>query len=60
MKAAGMRILGDAALEIGAYQGSTYAVQRSWAAANAPTVAGYIRATVAAIDWLLANRAGAI
>ena len=40
MKAAGMRILGDAALEIGAYQGSTYAVRRSWATANAPTVLG--------------------
>ena len=60
MKAAGFRILGDAAAEIGAYQGSTYAVRRSWAKANEPTVLAFIRATVAATDWLIANRRGTI
>lgn len=60
MKAAGFRILGDAAQEIGAYQGSAYAVRRSWAKANEATVLGYIRATVAATEWLVANRQGAV
>ncbi len=59
MKAAGFGILGDAAVEIGAYQGSTYAVRRSWAKANEATVLGYVRATVAATEWLVANRKGA-
>ena len=60
MKAAGFRILGDAAVEIGAYQGSAYAVRRSWAVANEATVLGYVRATVAATEWLVANRKGAV
>lgn len=60
LKAAGFRILGDAALEIGAYQGSTYAVRRSWAKDNEKTVLAYIRATVAATEWLAANRAGTV
>ena len=60
MRAEGFTILGDAAQEIGAYQGSTYAVRRSWAKANEAAVLGYIRATVAAIDWLAANRAETI
>ena len=34
LKADGFTILGDAAEEIGAYQGSAYAVRRSWAKAN--------------------------
>jgi ABC-type nitrate/sulfonate/bicarbonate transport system substrate-binding protein len=59
MKAAGFRILGDAAVEIGAYQGSTYAVRRSWAKANEATVLGYVRATMAATEWLVTNRQGA-
>jgi ABC-type nitrate/sulfonate/bicarbonate transport system substrate-binding protein len=60
LKARGMRILGDAAAEIGAYQGSTYAVRRSWAKANEPTVLAFIRATVAATEWLVANRKGTV
>lgn len=60
MKVAGFRILGDAAQEIGAYQGSAYAVRRSWAKANEATVLGYIRATVAATEWLVASRQGAV
>jgi ABC-type nitrate/sulfonate/bicarbonate transport system substrate-binding protein len=60
LQAAGFRILGDAALEIGAYQGSTYAVRRSWAKNNEATVLALVRATVAATEWLVANRAGAI
>ncbi|HEY8580149.1 MAG TPA: hypothetical protein VIL72_09710, partial [Beijerinckiaceae bacterium] len=49
-----------AAQEIGAYQGSTYAVRRSWAKANEATVLAYVRATVAAVDWLKENREGAV
>ena len=60
LKAAGFRILGDAALEIGAYQGSTYAVRRSWAKDNEKTVLSFVRATVAATDWLVADKAGTI
>lgn len=60
MKSEGFTILGDAALEIGAYQGSTYAVRRSWAKANEATVLAYIRATVEATIWIAGNKAGAI
>ena len=60
MKAAGFKILGDAAQEIGAYQGSAYAVRRSWARANEASVLAYIRATVAATEWLVADKAGTI
>ncbi len=60
LKAAGFRILGDAAIEIGSYQGSTYAVRRSWAKANEATVLALVRATVASTEWLVANRAGTI
>ncbi len=60
MKAAGFKILGDAALEIGSYQGSTYAVRRAWAKDNEKTVLAYIRATVAATDFLATDKAGAI
>jgi ABC-type nitrate/sulfonate/bicarbonate transport system substrate-binding protein len=60
LKAAGFRILGDAALEIGAYQGSTYAVRRSWAKDNEKTVLALVRATVAATEWVVANRAETI
>jgi ABC-type nitrate/sulfonate/bicarbonate transport system substrate-binding protein len=60
LKAEGFGILGDAAQEIGAYQGSTHAVRRSWAKANEKTVLAYIRATVAAIDYVYTDKAGAI
>lgn len=60
LKAAGFKILGDAAIEIGAYQGSTYAVRRSWAKDNEKTILAYVRATVAATEWLVANRAGTV
>jgi len=53
------RVAGDV---IGRYQGSVGAARRSWAAANAGTLTGFIRATVAAMDWLYepANRGAAI
>jgi ABC-type nitrate/sulfonate/bicarbonate transport system substrate-binding protein len=60
LKAQGFPILGDAAQEIGAYQGSVHAVRRSWAKSNEKTVLAYIRATIAAIDFVYANKPGAI
>src|SRR5439155_17645448 len=47
---------------IGRYQGSVGAARRAWAAANAGALVGYIRAYVAAVDWLYdpANRAEAM
>ncbi len=60
MKAAGFKILGDAAIEIGAYQGSTYAVRKSWAKDNEKTVLAFVRGTVAAVDWLQANKAATL
>jgi ABC-type nitrate/sulfonate/bicarbonate transport system substrate-binding protein len=60
LKAEGFRILGDAAEEVGSYQGSTHAVRRSWAKDNEKTVLAYIRATVAAVDYVFADKAGAI
>ena len=40
------------------YQGGVYCARRDWATANAEIVRGFIRATVAAVDWCLdpANR----
>ena len=35
------------------YQGGVYCGRRDWAAANAETVRGFIRATVAAVEWCL-------
>ncbi len=60
--AAGFARLGDSGDVIGRYQGSVGAARRSWAAANAGTLTGFIRATVAAMDWLYepANRGAAI
>ena len=60
LKADGFTILGDAAEEIGAYQGSAYAVRKSWAKANEKEVVAYIKAVVEATDWLFANKAEAI
>jgi ABC-type nitrate/sulfonate/bicarbonate transport system substrate-binding protein len=61
-EAQGFRVLADAARTLGAYQGLVGATRRSWAAQNREAVIGYIRGTVAALDWLYdpANRAEAL
>jgi ABC-type nitrate/sulfonate/bicarbonate transport system substrate-binding protein len=61
-EAAGFARLANSAEVLGAYQGSVGAARRSWAAANAGALVRYIRAHVAAVDWLYdpAHRAEAI
>lgn len=61
-EAAGFKRLASSDETTGRYQGSVGAARRSWAAANADMLVRYIRAHVAAVDWLFepANRAEAI
>ena len=61
-EAAGFVRLANSAEIIGRYQGSVGAARRAWAAANAGALVRYIRAYVAAVDWLYdpANRAEAM
>src|SRR5436189_240442 len=61
-EAAGFVRLANSAEIIGRYQGSVGAARRAWATANAGALVGYIRAYVAAVDWLYdpANRAEAM
>lgn len=61
-EAAGFARLASSAETIGRYQGSVGAARRAWAAAHSDALVRYIRAQVAAVDWLYepANRAEAI
>ncbi|MEJ0067522.1 MAG: ABC transporter substrate-binding protein [Pseudomonadota bacterium] len=61
-EAAGLRCLAAARDVLPSYQGNVGAARRSWAHANAATLTAYIKAYVAALDWLFepANRAPAI
>jgi ABC-type nitrate/sulfonate/bicarbonate transport system substrate-binding protein len=56
----GYNLLADAAAELGGYQGSAYAVRRSWAKDHEKETVGWLRALVAAHDWVFANKAGAL
>jgi ABC-type nitrate/sulfonate/bicarbonate transport system substrate-binding protein len=56
----GYNILADATVEIGAYQGSAYAMRMSWAKANEKEALALTRAVIAATDWVFANKAGAV
>ena len=56
----GFNILADATEIIGAYQGSAYIVSRAWAKDNEQAVGAFIRAMVAASDYVFDNKAGAI
>ncbi len=56
----GFTILGDAASEIGAFQGSTYAVRKSYAKDHPKEVESFVRAMVAATDFVFSNKAGTI
>jgi ABC-type nitrate/sulfonate/bicarbonate transport system substrate-binding protein len=60
LKAKGFKILGDAAEEVGAYQGSAYAVRKSYAKDHEKEVLAFVRAIVAATDFVFSNKAGAI
>ena len=51
-EAHGLHRLARATDVIGAYQGNVAAAKRSWAAAHANEVIGFIRAYAAAIEWL--------
>jgi ABC-type nitrate/sulfonate/bicarbonate transport system substrate-binding protein len=55
-KAKGDNILADSR-ELGAYQGSAYITRRSWAKDHEAELGAYIRATVAATDYIFANKA---
>jgi ABC-type nitrate/sulfonate/bicarbonate transport system substrate-binding protein len=60
LKEEGFTILGDAATEIGAFQGSAYAVRKSYAKSNPKEVEAFVRAMVAATDYVFTNKAGTI
>ena len=53
-KGAGFNVLQRAADVYGHYQGLVGATRRSWAEANQPKLAGYIRGYTVALDWLAA------
>ena len=56
----GFNILADAAVEVGEYQGSTYAVRRSYAKANEKTVLAFVRAVRNAHDVVFNDKATSI
>jgi ABC-type nitrate/sulfonate/bicarbonate transport system substrate-binding protein len=56
----GYNVLGDMTDAIGVYQGSAFVVRRSWAKEHEPEVLAFIRAQVAATDYVFADKAGAL
>jgi hypothetical protein len=60
LKKEGYNLLADAAVEIGAYQGSVYATRRSYAMTNDKEVQAFMRAMVRAHDFVFSDKAGAI
>jgi ABC-type nitrate/sulfonate/bicarbonate transport system substrate-binding protein len=60
LKDEGFTILGDAATEIGDFQGSAYAVRKSYAKAHEKEVMAFTRAIVAATDYVFSDKAGTI
>ena len=61
-EAAGFRRLANAADVLGAYQGLVGATRRSWAAANAAKLVGFVRGFRSGLDWLFdaANKPEAV
>jgi ABC-type nitrate/sulfonate/bicarbonate transport system substrate-binding protein len=59
-KEMGYNILADAAKELGGYQGSAYAVRRSWAKDHEKETVAWLRALTEAHDWVFANKAGSL
>ena len=60
IKKEGYNVLADATELIGAYQGSAYIVRRSWAKEHEKEVLAFIRAMVAASDYVFSNKADAL
>ena len=60
LKDEGFTILGDAATEIGEFQGSAYAVRKSYAKDHEKEVSAFVRAIVAATDYVFSDKAGTI
>ena len=60
LKDEGFTILGDAAEDIGAFQGSAYAVRKGYAKSNPKEVEAFMRGIVAATDYVFSNKAGTI
>jgi ABC-type nitrate/sulfonate/bicarbonate transport system substrate-binding protein len=60
LKDEGFTILGDAAEEIGAFQGSAYAVRKSYAKDHQKEVDAFVRAMVAATDYVFSDKAGTV
>ncbi len=56
----GFNVLADATEIIGAYQGSAYVVRRAWAKEHEKEVLAFIRALVAASDYVFNNKADAL
>ena len=60
LKREGFNILADAAVEIGAYQGSVYATRKSYIKTNEEEVRAFARAMIAAHDFVFTDKAGAM
>jgi ABC-type nitrate/sulfonate/bicarbonate transport system substrate-binding protein len=56
----GYNRLGDVAVDLGAYQGSVFIVRKSYADKNPKVVEGFVRAIVAANDFVFSNKAETI
>ena len=56
----GYNILAEASVEVGAYQGSAYALRKSWAKDHDKEAMALTRAIIAATDWVFANKQGAV
>jgi ABC-type nitrate/sulfonate/bicarbonate transport system substrate-binding protein len=57
IKKEGYNVLADATEILGAYQGSAYVVSRAWAKAHEKEVLAFIRAMVAANEFVFTNKA---
>jgi ABC-type nitrate/sulfonate/bicarbonate transport system substrate-binding protein len=60
LKDEGFTIIGDAATEIGDFQGSAYAVRKSYAKDHPKEVEAFVRAIVAATDFVFSDKAGTV
>jgi len=58
--AAGMVRLGDSSKSLPGFPNTLFAVDRAWAAKERPQLVGYLRAWLAAMAWMRANREEAI
>jgi ABC-type nitrate/sulfonate/bicarbonate transport system substrate-binding protein len=56
----GYNLLADAAAALGGYQGSAYCLRKEWAASHSFETVAWIRALIAAHNYVFADRAGSI